>query len=360
MQKKHLFSRFMASMTDLVVVLLPLLIWDLIIFIMLAGFLPSSVMTFLDKVIIYVVIVSFCVTTPFITLVYGKTLGQMIFDIRIKDSSKKEAKVIQRVLREFLGGILILGGCFIYKGLGILGYVILNLLIMLIDKNARGLVDLICHTLPVYVELDADVIVKEEKKKEDKKDMSNVLSPSNSFYHYDLHVHSRHSITGKDSVEEIFQKASALGIKVLSITDKYSVKANIEAEVLKDPYHIEYIPGIEMDCLYKGYKISILGYNIDYKNNLFIQLENEYVIQQRSASKARVDKLKEVTGIELSFSKLMNQTNSGVVTPKMIVQEILSNPLYEENALSAVGFIMSILAVEHQSVRYCPILPIGI
>ncbi|MGN1345053.1 MAG: RDD family protein [Traorella sp.] len=329
MQKKQIFSRFLAMLTDLIIILLPLLIWDLIIFIMLAGFLPSGVMSFLDKVIIYVIIVSFCVTSPFITFVYGKTFGQMVFDIRIKDSSKKEAKVIQRVLREFLSGILFLGCCFIYHGLGLLVYAILNLLIILFDKKNRSLVDLICHTIPAYITMDDDVIVN--KKKEEERDTSKDVSLSNAFYHYDLHVHSRHSINGSDSVEEIFQKANALGIKVLSITDKYSVKANIEAEVLKTPYHIEYIPGIEMDCLYKGYELSVLGYNIDYKNNLFIQLENEYVIQQRSASKMRVDKASEEIGIDLNFSKLMNQTNSGIVTPKMIVNEILQNPLYEEN-----------------------------
>ena len=36
---------------------------------------------------------------------------------------------------------------------------------------------------------------------------------------------------------------------------------------------------------------------------------------------------------------------------------INEHPLYEENALSSVGFLMSILALENQSIRYCPILP---
>ena len=332
-KKKYLFSRFMAALTDLVITLLPLIVWDIIILIMLAGFLPSSVMTFLDKVIIYVLVVSFCVTNPFITLAFGKTIGQLVYDFTIKDSSGKDSKAIQRILREFLGGVLLLGSFFILNGLGFIAYIVVNFLLILIDKKAKGFVDFLCHTEPVRVELDDDVIVVEDKKKEPVKEVLSVPSKSNAFYHYDLHVHSRHSVNGKYTVEEIFQKAKELGIKVLSITDQYSVKANVEASILSEPYGIAYIPGIEMDCLYNGYVIKVLGYNIDYKNSLYTQLENEHLKQQRSATAARIEKFKEVTGIDLNFSKLVNLTSSGIVTAEMIVKETLENPLYDENEL---------------------------
>ena len=330
-KKKYIFSRFMSALTDLVITLLPLLVWDLVILIMLAGFLPSSVMTFLDKVIIYVLVVSFCVTNPFIALVFGKTIGQLVYDYNIKDSSGKDSKAIQRILREFLAGALLLGSCFVLNGLGVAIYLAVDFLIILVDKKARGLVDIVCHSEPVRIELDDDVIVVENKKKEPIKEVSNVPLKSDAFYHYDLHVHSRHSVNGKLTVEEIFQKAKELGIEVLSITDQYSVKANVEASVLSEPYGITYIPGIEMDCLYNGYVVKVLGYNIDYKNNLYIQLENEHLKQQRSASASRIEKFKEATGIDLNFSKLVNLTSSGIVTAEMIVKEALENPLYDEN-----------------------------
>ena len=330
MKNKHIFARFMAALTDLVIILLPLLVWDLIILLMLGGFLPSSVMTFLDKVVIYVLVVSFCVTNPFITLVYGKTIGQMTYDIRIKDKSGKEASVLQRILREFLGGIVIFVGGYFLKFIGIIPYLVINFALILFDKNARGLIDIICNTRPIYLKLDDDVIVVEDKKKENKNDTLNVPLQSDNFYHYDLHVHSRHSVDGKDTVEEIFDKAKKLGIKVLSITDKYSVKANTEGSILTNHYGITYIPGIEMDCVYKGYIITVLGYNIDYKNVIYTQLENEHLKQQRNASAIRIEKFKECTGIDLNFSKLVNQTISGIVTSEMIVKEVLINPLYED------------------------------
>lgn len=166
MKEKAIFSRFMATTTDLVITLIPILVWDLIVFIVLAGFLPSSVMTFLDKVILYVIIVSFCVTNPLITLIYGKTLGQMVFDIRINDVTGKKATSIQLALREFLGGMILLGCSYIYYGLGVFIYLILNMLIILLNKRARGLVDFICHTKPISVVFSS---VEEKKKKTSRK-----------------------------------------------------------------------------------------------------------------------------------------------------------------------------------------------
>lgn len=330
MKHKRILSRFMATLTDLVIALLPILIWDLIILTILAGFLSSNILVFLDKVIVYILIISLCFTNAFITYTYGKTIGQMAYDIRIVDNKNKKAAPLKRVLRECLGGMAFLGCFYIYNGLAIPVYLLLNLILILVDKKARGLVDFISQTCPKEVVFDEDVKVNETKKKVRTKEESHVPSKSASFYHYDLHVHSKHSIQGLDTVEEIFQKASALGIKVLSITDEYSVKANIEAEILSKPYNIDYIPGIEMSCQYKGYPIQLLGYGIDYKNNLFIQLENEHLKLERAASKERIEKFKEVTGIDLNFSRLVNQTGSGIVTSEMIIKEALTNPLYED------------------------------
>lgn len=334
MEQKKLFSRCMATLSDLIITLLPILAWDLIIFIILAGFLPSTVMTFLDKVIIYILIVSFCVTNPFITLVYGKTLGQMIYDIRILNNQNKNATNMQRVLRECLSGIIIISGFYFFNGLPIIAYTLINMIVIIVDKKDRGIVDFICQTHPINIIFgEEDVKVVETKKKEVEQKKEEVfVAPSKSeyFYHYDLHVHSKHSTRGNDTVEEIFQKAKSLGIEVLSITDEYSAKANIEAEVLSKPYGIQYISGIQMSCIYKGYELQVLGYGIDYKNHLFIQLENEHLRLQRAASKERIEKFKEVTGVDLNFSKLVNQTNSGIVTAESIVQEALTNPLYED------------------------------
>lgn len=335
MKNKHLLSRGMATLTDLVIILLPILVWDLIIFIILAGMLPSTVMTFLDKIIKYVIIISFCVTCPFITALFGKTLGQMVYDFRLLDNQGKPAKLFKRVLRELLGGVLFLGCIFILRGFVLPIYLLLNFIVILVDKKGRGIADFISGTVPTYVNLedDSDVIVNDKKKPtqiEEQKEELIVPSKNKAAYHYDLHVQSKHSVGGVDTVEELFQKAKDLGIKVLSITDEYSVKANIEAQVLSNPYGIEYIPGISMTCLYKGHELKVLGYGIDYKNHLYIQLENEHLKQQRSASKDRIEKFKEATGIDLNFSKLVNQTNSGIVTAEMIVKEALTNPLYED------------------------------
>lgn len=130
-------------------------------------------------------------------------------------------------------------------------------------------------------------------------------------------------------MEELFQNAQIMGIEVISITDLFSVKANYEAEVLSKPYGIKYIPGIEMECEFEGYPLKILGYNIDYTNSRYIQLENDYVKLQRECSIKRIEKFKEISGIDMNVSRLVNQNASGIVSEEMIIHEVLNNPLYD-------------------------------
>lgn len=328
MKQKNFSSRCMAFMTDLIVTLIPMLIWDLIIFLVIAGFLPSSLMAFANKYLIYVVAASFALTTPAIVYIYGKTLGQESFDLRIMNANGKNASLAQKMLREFLGGMLLLGGYFIFHGLGSIVYILLNLIVILVDKKGRGIVDFVCQTQAVSVVLDKES--NKKKPEEEGEEPFYELQKGKFFYHYDLHVHSRHSVNGTDTVEELFQKAKALGVEVLSVTDQYSVKANFEAEVLSKPYGLRYIPGIEMNCTYKGYPLTILGYSVHYKEPIFIELENEHLKMQRTVSAQRIEKFKNASGIDLNFSKLVNQTVSGIVTSEMIVEEVLSNPLYSE------------------------------
>lgn len=329
MKQKAIYSRCMASLTDLIVTLGPILIWDVVVLIVLAGFLPSAVMTFADDLIKYVIIVSFCVTNPLITLTYGKTLGQTVFDIRIKDVTNREPSTLQLALREFLGGIFIFGGYNVFYGVGLLVYLLLNFIVICVDSKSRGIVDFICHTKPISVVYQA-VGTKTVKKKEEALEEKPICEPGKYHYDYDLHVHSKHSFDGEDTVEELFQKAKALNIKVMSITDLFSVKANFEADVLTKPYGVQYIPGIEMECEFEGYGLTILGYNIDYKDKRFAQIENEYLKNQREISVERIAKFEKESHLQLNLNRLVNQKATGIVTSEMIVQEVLDNPLYED------------------------------
>ena len=81
----------------------------------------------------------------------------------------------------------------------------------------------------------------------------------------DLHVHSKFSNDGEFDVQEIFDKCVSNGVETLSITDHNSIKGVIEAKSSCLNQGVEFIPGIEIDCVYKsnGWRKNRGGINPD-------------------------------------------------------------------------------------------------
>ena len=75
----------------------------------------------------------------------------------------------------------------------------------------------------------------------------------------DLHIHSRHSADGRESVEDIIRHARRIGLDVISITDHNCQKAYDEAPALAKKYGIILIPGIEISTK-QGH---VLAYGIE-------------------------------------------------------------------------------------------------
>jgi predicted metal-dependent phosphoesterase TrpH len=79
----------------------------------------------------------------------------------------------------------------------------------------------------------------------------------------DLHIHSTAS-DGKDSPQEILQRAAQKGLHTIAITDHDTVAGVTTAMKAAQPYNVEVIPGIELSTVWKGRDIHILGYYLDY------------------------------------------------------------------------------------------------
>ena len=50
------------------------------------------------------------------------------------------------------------------------------------------------------------------------------------FIKADLHTHSKLSFDGKDSVEDLLERASLVGLDAIAITDHDEIDASLEAE----------------------------------------------------------------------------------------------------------------------------------
>lgn len=345
MKNKLLTSKLLAFLCNIVIILLPILVWDIIVLFILAGLLPAGMLDVVDPFVEILMIVSLLLTNVFIAVSYGQTFGAVSFDIRVVDLSKKKASRIQCMLRELIGFSLpffILYWLFNY--IGIVAYLLVNLLVILIDPYGRSIVDFITHTRTISA-YDTGVQVKKKMAKKNEIEEVKEVKPQpiaptpivkevrEDIYKIDLHMHSRYSDDGEFSVEELFAIAKRNGIETLSITDHNSIKANFEAVILAERYQINYIPGIEIDCSFQGKNLHLLGYGIDYKDERYIQLSNYHLKQERKASMERVNKFEAVTGLKLNVDLLLSMNNAGIITGEMIGEQLLNNPAYAQEEL---------------------------
>ena len=87
----------------------------------------------------------------------------------------------------------------------------------------------------------------------------------------DLHIHTSYS-DGAFSPEKIVDTAIDAELGAIAITDHDNVLSyKIAQEYAKDK-SLEVLPGVEINTIYKGYEVHILGYFMDLNNSDFQKL----------------------------------------------------------------------------------------
>ena len=111
----------------------------------------------------------------------------------------------------------------------------------------------------------------------------------------DLHIHTSYS-DGAFSPEKIVDTALDAELGAIAITDHDNVLSyKIAQEYAKDK-SLEILPGVEINTIYKGYEVHILGYFMDLNNSDFQKLI-------KSQQQARVKQTKEI----ITLYKLLYQ-----------------------------------------------------
>ena len=147
-----------------------------------------------------------------------------------------------------------------------------------------------------------------------------------------MHIHSSHSIDGEYSPSQIVDLCLKNKIRYFFTADHNSTKAiPIVKEYCKDK-DIELIPAVELDCNYYDRVLHVLGYNIDYTNPIFDQLETNILSQEKKASKKRIEMVRDL-GIEFSDEVIENLSIGGVVTGEMIGEATIDYDKYKSNPL---------------------------
>ena len=101
----------------------------------------------------------------------------------------------------------------------------------------------------------------------------------------DLHMHSYYSDDGEFSPEELVRQCAMRGIRVMSIADHNSVRANDAGRQAARRAGIRYVSGIEIDCTFRGVNLHVLGYGFDDTSDDFADIEDNISSQAATASR---------------------------------------------------------------------------
>jgi len=139
----------------------------------------------------------------------------------------------------------------------------------------------------------------------------------------DLHVHSKFSNDGEFEIQEIVDRCISNEVDVLSITDHNSISGIKEAIPICLNSDIDLIPGIEIDCSYQDIDLHLLGYNIDWLSNDFVELEKSIRKKVMDSFPEMIFNLKRV-GIEVDENDVLEKANGKLPCGELIAEVLLS------------------------------------
>ena len=143
---------------------------------------------------------------------------------------------------------------------------------------------------------------------------------------YDLHIHSEYSSDGEFPVAAIAGMCSARGLDAFSLTDHNSVRGVGEAAQGAAAAGLGFIPGIEIDCNYRGTDLHLLGYGIDWRSADFARLEESVAAKVMASFGEMVDNLRRL-GFSVDADAVLAAAGK-LPTGELIAEVMLSDEKY--------------------------------
>ena len=148
--------------------------------------------------------------------------------------------------------------------------------------------------------------------------------------HFDLHMHSVNSHDGFYSEKELIARAKEKKLDLIALCD-HNTTAGIPA-IIKEgsKQNLSVIAGIELDTLFEGHEIHILGYNIDPSYPYFADLSKKIDNLEKKALKERIEKVIDYFHLQPESERLMNVAAASTTPFASVIQDILSDSRYRE------------------------------
>lgn len=323
---KTLFLRLVGQLGDVIIMILPIIIWVDLFLLVTSGVFSVKVLYASMNIVMFLILITTVVgNTVFTILFKGQSFGKMALRTKVVTMQNNEVENSLLIVRESIGKQIPLIILFILFGLyGVLAFLLVNGLSVLIDKQHRSLIDFALKTKVIM--LDEKGMLKQETKVVEEKPVALVKGENQ----VDLHLNSSFSHDGEYSVEDLCKQAKKVGLQVISICDHNSVKANLIAQRVAPLYGLEYIAGVNIDCNYKGVHVRLLGYFIDSNDQRYATIEYENLAKEKAVSLRRIQLLEELLGITIDQDKLMKYNRFQVVSADVLARYVLTNVDFQE------------------------------
>jgi len=148
----------------------------------------------------------------------------------------------------------------------------------------------------------------------------------------DLHIHSNYSNDGDYSPKELVAGCLQAGLTYAAIADHNTAGGVDVAQDAAKGTGLEIIPAIELDCVFDGVNLHILGYGIDHTAAVFSRISYDLHQQERDNSKRLIQAVRQL-GIEFDDEMIAELAYDGVVTGEMIAEAALAYDAKAENPL---------------------------
>lgn len=123
----------------------------------------------------------------------------------------------------------------------------------------------------------------------------------------ELHCHSTAS-DGDCTPAEIVERALALGITSLALTDHDTVDGVTEAMEAARLHSLRVIPAVELSCHFEQREVHLLGYFVEHRDPDFLALLEQMREERRERIRKILQKL-EMLGVELSFEDVEKEAS---------------------------------------------------
>lgn len=146
----------------------------------------------------------------------------------------------------------------------------------------------------------------------------------------DLHMHSVYSLDGEIDPGTLVELCKKAHLTTISITDHNLVTGIPEALKFGTLAGIRVIPGIEIDCQFRGIDLHVLGYQINWTDDDFSILEESIRDRVMECFPVMIEKLSRA-GIEVSLDEVLQKADGNLPSGEMIAEVLLGNPRYNRN-----------------------------